>query len=583
MPGLLQHGTSAHSMPRCGRRIHRGAARRVDGECWSALQTRPASTGVPATMNGRDRRRNRRRPVHANPAPRSVPNGRAGEKRNGTNGARAPCPATVQSADDRTPLAHGDVEQPGTCAPSIAPPKRVFPRFSNTRAMHQETLLYMWHRLPVRTEAGGPPGTRLWSPDARPRPSGLTSPAGSATLGRRSRVDSVRMGQRVSLVSCGRRAVFRSSADDVTRPSRFLGIRRSGRIRRSANGGCPADWEWIKSEGIAHPLFWERLGDRWHWRGMFRVDSVTGRHGPGVTVSQAEASAVRPAGVMARLPTEAEFMGAAAYGDGSARWAAAAPARPCSDFHQLGIPSRPAATRTNARRASESRDLIGNGLGSGPKHAVRGRSPASRRRRRIRNTPPDFFDGEQPFVHEGRVRRPPLVSSWRPGFFRNWFRARLSVRLRHVPLRRGITHERVEACRSKTGAVGRLGRSVRGRRPSTTWNAAAAPAAVAGTSTMPSDRRCSTRILPAARGIASRRAEGRVCWPAHARDIFDPAAWTPHRRARRRPTAEKTDDAGGVRTPYGPVRPLDLAAHRRLRQRARRSSGGARRSVRSTR
>jgi formylglycine-generating enzyme required for sulfatase activity len=72
----------------------------------------------------------------------------------------------------------------------------------------------------------------------------------------------------------------------------------------------PEDWTWLRAEHVSHPLFWERDGERWWWRGMFeRLELPLSWP---VYVSQAEASAyARWRG--ARLPSEAEFQ-RAAYG-----------------------------------------------------------------------------------------------------------------------------------------------------------------------------------------------------------------------------------------------------------------------------
>ena len=68
------------------------------------------------------------------------------------------------------------------------------------------------------------------------------------------------------------------------------------------------DWRWLQAERVSHPLFWERHGGDWFWRGMFALIPLP-LSWP-VYVSQAEAAAyARWSG--ARLPTEAEYQRAA--------------------------------------------------------------------------------------------------------------------------------------------------------------------------------------------------------------------------------------------------------------------------------
>ena len=68
------------------------------------------------------------------------------------------------------------------------------------------------------------------------------------------------------------------------------------------------DWDWIASNGIRHPFFWERDGDRWFWRGMF--ERVALPETWPVYVTWAEANAFARWRRM-RLPTEPEYHRAA--------------------------------------------------------------------------------------------------------------------------------------------------------------------------------------------------------------------------------------------------------------------------------
>src|SRR5205085_4387922 len=88
---------------------------------------------------------------------------------------------------------------------------------------------------------------------------------------------------------------------------RYLAFVESGGYR-DERGWRPEDWQWLRSERIAHPLFWEQHDGVWQWRGMF--DLIRLPLAWPVYVSHAEAAAfARWSG--ARLPTEAEFQRAA--------------------------------------------------------------------------------------------------------------------------------------------------------------------------------------------------------------------------------------------------------------------------------
>src|SRR5205823_5277653 len=76
-------------------------------------------------------------------------------------------------------LAHGDVDQPGH--PLLDRAEAVFSILEH-EAMHQETLLYMWHRLPIN-EKKKPAGYQPRILGASPRVELINVPAGRAMLG----------------------------------------------------------------------------------------------------------------------------------------------------------------------------------------------------------------------------------------------------------------------------------------------------------------------------------------------------------------------------------------------------------------
>jgi ergothioneine biosynthesis protein EgtB len=193
-------------------------------------------------------------------------------------------------------------------------------------AMHQETLLYMWHRLPydqkVRPRAGelspGPelPRTGGYASDPSLPASGGTVriPIGIATLGAdRERIpfgwDNEFDEHRVEVPA------FDIDVNNVTN-AEFMEFVEAGGYR--ARELWSSDhWAWRQQEGLTHPIFWvpstRMSGDarsEWYWRGMFE-DIPLPPDWP-VYVSQAEASAYAR-WKKRRLPTEAEFH-RAAYG-----------------------------------------------------------------------------------------------------------------------------------------------------------------------------------------------------------------------------------------------------------------------------
>jgi len=71
------------------------------------------------------------------------------------------------------------------------------------------------------------------------------------------------------------------------------------------------DWEWIKAQGISHPVFWKRAGEAWHYRTMFEEVALPGDWP--VYVSHAEAMAYSR-WVGKSLPSEEEWQRAAGAG-----------------------------------------------------------------------------------------------------------------------------------------------------------------------------------------------------------------------------------------------------------------------------
>jgi ergothioneine biosynthesis protein EgtB len=283
-------------------------------------------------------------------------------------------------------------------------------------AMHQETLLYMWHRLPL-DQKRRPDAYRPATDGAAPEQAWIDVPAGHARLG----VD---------------RGAIPFSWDNErsahTEPVLPFAVQQhnvtNADYREFVDAGGygderwwrPADWTWIQGDAIAHPLFWERESGAWLWRGMF--DRLPLPASWPVYVSQAEAMAyARWRGC--RLMTEAEFH-RAAYGhpeeDARAQpWGDEPPQPAHGVFDFESWDPQPAGTHPRGASAWGVHDLVGNGwewtttpfapfpdfrpLPSYPEYSA------------------DFFDNEH-FVIKGAS--PATARELIRPSFRNWFRGR---------------------------------------------------------------------------------------------------------------------------------------------------------------
>ena len=309
-------------------------------------------------------------------------------------------------------LLNGDVDRPGH--PLLDRAEAVFTILEH-EVMHQETLLYMWHRLPFaqkRKPAGYQPRINGRSPvDER-----IQIPPGCATLGVNRGATAFGWDNERPALSAEVGA-FTIDRHDVTN-ERFLEFVAAGGYR-DPQWWRPDDWAWLQREAIAHPLFWERVGDQWYWRGMF--DLVPLPPAWPVYVSQAEAAAyARWHG--ARLPTEAEFQ-RAAYGspDGERAhpWGDAEPDASRGVFDFASWDPEAAGSHPQGASAWGVEDLVGNGWEwtSTPF----GPFPGFQAMPSYPEYSADFFDGEH-VVMKGAS---PVTAKelLRPSF-RNWFRAR---------------------------------------------------------------------------------------------------------------------------------------------------------------
>jgi ergothioneine biosynthesis protein EgtB len=283
-------------------------------------------------------------------------------------------------------------------------------------AMHQETLLYMWHRLPFEMKRG-PASYAVITEGGPPRQDWVVVPAGRATLGLpRERMTFGWDNEQPACVA--EVETFQVQRHNVTN-AEFLEFVGAGGYA-DARWWRDEDWAWVQVEQVWHPLFWERHGDAWYWRGMFGLFPLPDVWP--VYVSQAEASAyARWRG--ARLMTEAEYQ-RAAYGTpvGAERthpWGDDDPTPDRGVFDFESWDPHPAGSHPAGRSAWGIDDLVGNGWEwTGTPF---GPFPGFRPIPSYPEYSADFFDAEH-FVVKGGS--PATARELLRPTFRNWFRAR---------------------------------------------------------------------------------------------------------------------------------------------------------------
>ena len=281
--------------------------------------------------------------------------------------------------------------------------------------MHQETLAYMWHRLPYEKKVR-PKGQPSPIPGAAPPlPAAVRVPAGRATLG--ADRDAIPFGWDNEFPrTVVEVPAFTIDIYDVTNRDYLEFVEAGGYDREEL--WSAEDWLWRVGQGVTHPLFWEKENGTWQWRGMY--ERIPLPPAWPVYVSHAEAAAFAR-WKKARLPTEAEFH-RAAYGtpEGAERsypWGEEAPdaTRGNFDFQRpdpVAVGSHPAGAS-----AWGVQDLVGNGWEwtSSVFEGFPGFEP-------MPSYPvysSDFFDGKH-FVLKGAS--PMTAKELLRRSFRNWFR-----------------------------------------------------------------------------------------------------------------------------------------------------------------
>jgi gamma-glutamyl hercynylcysteine S-oxide synthase len=321
-------------------------------------------------------------------------------------------------------LCRADLERPGH--PLLDRAEAVFTILEH-EAMHHETLMYMWHRLPLEDKrrpddssadlirsapllAGAAP--------LLPPQEWVEIPGGPVTLG----VD------RQDLVFGWDNEFPRHVVDvdafsierfNVTN-AQFLEFVEAGGYG-DARWWRPEDWKWIQNDRISHPLFWEggRARSDWYWRGMF--ERLPLPLAWPVYVGHAEAAAYAR-WRDARLPTEAEYQ-RAAFGapDGERQypWGSDRPSADRAVFDFSSYDPEPVGSHPAGRSAWGVDDLVGNGWEW--TSTTFAPFPGFRAMASYPEYSADFFDGEH-MVLKGAS--PVTAAELLRPTLRNWFRPR---------------------------------------------------------------------------------------------------------------------------------------------------------------
>ena len=286
-------------------------------------------------------------------------------------------------------------------------------------AMHQETLLYMWHRLPHdQKRAPDLPAKGGGTPSAGKKGDRVRISAGTATLGAdRNRItfgwDNEFDEHRVEVPA------FEIDVHNVTN-AEFLEFVEAGGYRDSSLWS-KAHWAWVQENQITHPSFWSAATGPTaarFWIGMFEPIPLP-PDWP-VYVSQAEAEAyARWKG--RRLPTEAEYhraaFGTPAGVERSYPWGESPPSREHGNFdfarfEPVAVGSFPAGAS-----AWGIHDLVGNGWEW--TSTIFGPFPGFTPMVSYPEYSADFFDGQH-YVMKGASTATARELVRRS--FRNWFR-----------------------------------------------------------------------------------------------------------------------------------------------------------------
>jgi gamma-glutamyl hercynylcysteine S-oxide synthase len=278
-------------------------------------------------------------------------------------------------------------------------------------AMHQETLLYMLHQLPLEKKKSVPQAAA--PPPRQVAFDSVEIPAGQATLG--TAADRFGWDNEFGAhqLDVPRFSIDRQSVTN----GQWLEFLDAGGYRDESLWSAEG-WRWRSRANLESPSFWERVDGEWFWRGMFELIPLPLDWPIYVTLHEALAFA-RWKG--SRVPTEPEYH-RAAFGtpEGEERiypWGDVKPTPRHGNFGLQRFDPLPAGSFPAGASAWGVDDLVGNGWEWTSSEFVP--FPGFRPMNSYPQYSADFFDGRH-FVLKGASPVTPerLI---RRGF-RNWFR-----------------------------------------------------------------------------------------------------------------------------------------------------------------
>jgi ergothioneine biosynthesis protein EgtB len=327
--------------------------------------------------------------------------------------SRAHVRAYVEEADRRLRdvLAREELDRPGH--PLLDRAEAVYAVLEHEE-MHQETLHYIWHRLPF-SQKRLPASVQVLAEGRVPGRRDVAIEAGRATLGV-NRADAPFAWDNEMPALAVDVPAFVIDQHDVTN-AEYLEFVESGGYQRE-DLWSPAAWAWRAADGVEHPLFWERQDGAWMWRSMFALVPLPPAWPVYVTHGEAEAF-LRWRGQ--RLPTEAEYhraaFGTPGGGERALPWGDAPPDAPHGNFGNRFFDPVAVGAHPAGASAWGVHDLIGNGWEwtSTPFRPFPGFTPLAS----YPEYSADFFDDKH-FVIKGASPATPAATIRRS--FRNWFR-----------------------------------------------------------------------------------------------------------------------------------------------------------------